>query len=314
MAMSYWASKMATAARVALALAVLTILAVGSAEAGEASFIAVSPLSGPPGTTVEVTAGSWLPIADVAISAGYTDDIHFGDPVVFGDVIATTRSDEDGKWTAQVELGTDLPVPERPGFIQFRAVSDNLPEYYEGYNTATFALIVDGQRPNGAGGMHVSVSRAPGADTRLVFLSYRRVGSQAGFINRIGIPPLSLPAEVTFRLLPDGDYEVAAEGSLGRLPVGPGVTDVVADACGDPGCEGLDRHYRVQVVSIRNGEVADVHVAFGNAEALPNGGHGPTQPGGWRSSSLLAIAGLAAAGSLLAALGALLSKANIVLK
>ena len=287
----------------AVGLAVLVVLAVfitGRAEAAD-SFVSISPLEGPPGTTVEVTAGSWLPNAEVAIAARYTEDIHFGDPVEFGDVIATTISDDDGRWSVEIELKQDLAVPERSGFVRFQAVSDNLPAYFEGFTTATFALIVDGQRPNGAGGMQVSVSETPGLDAQLLFLSYRGVGSTLGFDNRIGVR--SLPTEVMFSMLADGDFEVAAEALGGRLPVGHGLYDVKADACAEPICEDHERLYMVQVVSIRNGAVVDVSIFFADAETLPNGGAGP-EPAGRLWTWLLAGAGLAIAGTLLTALGA----------
>ena len=296
----------------ALLLIVLAVLITGRAEAG-GSFVSVSPLEGPPGTTVEVASGFWEPNAVVSISAGYTEDLHFGGPVMFGDVIATTFSDKEGRWSVEIELGKDLPAPELSGFVQFKAASDNMNIYNAGSDSATFALIVNGQRPNGAGGMRISVSEAPGLDTQLLFLSYRRLGSTAGFLNRISAPP-SLPTEVTFRSLPDGDYEVAAEATGVRLPVGPGLYDVKADACDEPRCEGFERLYRVQVVSIRNGAVVDVSIFFADAETLPNGGAGPLQSGGWPWTSLLAIAGLAAAGVMLTLLGAvrLLSRRPVV--
>lgn len=292
----------AALAATGLLLAVLAVFITGRAEAGS-NFVSVSPLEGPPGTTVEITSEFWEPVAEVSISAGYTEDLHFGGPVMFGDVIATTFSDKEGRWSVEVELGKDLPVPELSGFVQFKATSDNMNIYNAGSDIATFTLIVNGQRPNGSGGMSISVSETPGLGTQLLFLSYRPVGGTAGFINRISAPP-GLPTEVTFRSLPDGDFEVAAEALGGRLPVGPGLYDVRAPACGDPICEDHERLYRVQVVSIRNGAVVDVSIFFGDAETLPNGGSEPPQTGGLRWAWVLAGAGLAITGVMLTLVGA----------
>ena len=83
----------------------------------------------------------------------------------------------------------------------------------------------------------------------------------------------------------------------------------MADACDERICEGHERLYRVQVVSIRNGEMVDVSIFFADAESLPNGGSGP-EPAGRLWNWLFAGAGLAVAGALLTVLGAvrLLSK------
>ena len=60
--------------------------------------------------------------------------------------------------------------------------------------------------------------------------------------------------------------------------------------------------------------MVDVSIFFADAETLPNGGAGPLQSGGWPWTSLLAIAGLAAAGVMLTLLGAvrLLSRRPVV--
>ena len=109
---------------------------------------------------------------------------------------------------------------------------------------------------------------------------------------------------MTFRSLRDGDYEVAAEGSGVRFPLGAGLYEVRAPACGDPICEDHERLYTVQVVSIRNGAVVDVSIFFADAETLPNGGSEPPQTGGLRWAFVSAGAGLAVAGALLTLLGA----------
>ena len=176
----------------ALLLIVLAVLITGRAEAG-GSFVSVSPLEGPPGTTVEVASGFWEPNAVVSISAGYTEDLHFGGPVMFGDVIATTFSDKEGRWSVEVELGKDLPVPELSGFVQFKATSDNMNIYNAGSDSATFTLIVNGQRPNGAGGMRISVSETPGLGTHSCSCHIDRSAApqalSTGSVHRLAFPP-----------------------------------------------------------------------------------------------------------------------------
>ena len=66
-----------------------------------------------------------------------------------------------------------LPVPARPGYIIFKAVTQGsapggVVEVVGKEDEANFALIVNGQRPNGAGGIHLSVDVASGIDMRYI--------------------------------------------------------------------------------------------------------------------------------------------------
>ena len=211
------------------------------------------------------------------------------------------HSDADGVWEVQVvvESSSGLTLPSEPGFVLFRAESDDLPGYLELANVARFALVVDGQRPAGSGEIRVTVSQAPELDERLGFLTFHRVGSTC-FINRIGIR--TIPADVTFQRLADGDYEVTAETLSGLQPTGPGLLEVLGAICIRPDYDGFERPFKVHRVSIRNGSVVDVSFVFGEVGTLPNGGAGPDQLG-WRWSWFLAIVALAATGTLLTVLG-----------
>ena len=289
----------------AMLLIVLAALLLNRMEANHVSAggsaVGISPSSGTLDTRVEFFSNGWVPNAEVNISAAFIESYSEFGSAQFGDIIATTVSDSDGHWRVQLHVGKQLAVPPTPGFVLFRAESDDLPGYLELANGASFALVVDGQRPAGSGEIRVTVAQAPDLDERLVFLAYRGVGSSTGFNNRIGVR--SIPTEVTFRLLPDGDYEVAALATGGLQPAGPGLVEVLADVCTNPGCAGFQNLFTVQRVSIRNGGVVDVSIVFGDVEALPNGGSGPGQFG-WRWSWFLAVVGLAAAGTLLTVLGA----------
>ena len=287
----------------AMLLIVLAVLLLNRMEANHVSAggsaVGISPSSGTLDTRVEFSSNGWVPNAEVNISAAFTESYSEIHSAQFGDVIATTVSDSDGDWRVQLHVGKQLAVPPTPGFVLFRAESDDLPGYLELANEASFALVVDGQRPAGSGEIMVTAAQAPELDERLGFLTFHRVGSTC-FINRIGIR--TMPTDVTFRLLPDGDYEVTAETLSGLQPAGPGLLDVMGAICIRPDYDGFERPFKVHRVSIRNGSVVDVSFVFGEVGTLPNGGAGPDQLG-WRWSRFLGIVALAATGTLLTILG-----------
>jgi hypothetical protein len=180
-----------------------------------------------------------------------------------------------------------------------------------------FALTVDGQRPDGAGGIHLTVSVASGIEDEPFLYSFGPAGSR--YFGYFAAGPLLAnrlaPYTNTITRLDDGDYDLlvlpVSRGERARRVIGNGAF-VMADArlCMTPDpCAAEIKEYVVKRVSVRNGEVTPVEILLGKPgeapplQILPAAGGGPAAREGvpWAPVAvLLLVAGfLSAAGLLL---------------
>ena len=249
----------------AVGLAVLgtvAALAVGQQADGKGQAVLVEPAIGDVGTTVELSSKDWPANTPVEILAGFSLDQSavYSGKFEFVGRVGESRSDEDGEWSIEVALGDidGLSLGEDPGFVFFKATSDNLPGYIELANVTDFALEVDGQRPSGSGEINTRVSVAAGAARQEPhgFVGWRRAG-QGEFRIWRGILPF--PYEVTFDRLADGEWEIAIVPPNGFSVVDDGEIEIVeAKLCSAPGCEVKRKPIVIKKVQITNASVESV--------------------------------------------------------
>lgn len=287
--------------RLLLVCALLAALAVvtmrpeaGAAKDGSVLFI--SPDTGELGTTIQLGSEYWTPDAEVKVYAGFSPSLHvydggipiaFAEPERFWGPIAITRSGSGdpswGKWNVsiRVESTPEMPIPQQPGFLFFRAESEGLPPFAEAGNQTDFALVVDGRAPDGAGGIQLTVSVASGIEDQAFLYDIEPAGSDTFYWYPAGLMYANRlkPFEVTLPRRSNGDYHLFVQPIGRREVIGPGVFESIrAQMCFAPplGCN-TPGEFIVKRVSVRNGEITPVEVVLGKpgeAPPLPSAGTG----------------------------------------
>ena len=151
---------------VAVFIVLASLAPLGRDAAAKGAPVGISPDSGELGTVVQVWSESWLPDTEVRLYAAFTTSAaeRYPGPSEYFGPIRTVRSDSDGVW--QTQLATDdipgLAPPGEPGFLFFRADSDDLPAFLEG-NAIDFVVEHEGLRPAGSGEIRLSIALASGS-------------------------------------------------------------------------------------------------------------------------------------------------------
>ena len=229
---------------------------------GKGRAVFVEPAIGDVETIVEVSSKDWPANTAVEILAGFSLDqsaVHSGKFEFVGRV-GESRSDEDGDWSIEVTLSDieGLSLGEDPGFVFFKATSDNLPGYIELANVTDFALAVGGQRPSGSGEIHAMISVAAGATRQepVGWVGWRRAG-QGEFRIWGGIRPL--PFQANFGRLADGPWEIAVVPPNGFSVVDDGEIEIVeAKFCYYLDCVAPKKPLVIKKVQITNASVESV--------------------------------------------------------
>ena len=236
-------------------LAVFIVLALlappGRDAAAKGGAVAILPDSGELGTQVELWSTDWIRNAEVRLYAAFSSSLHDGytGSAQYVGPVATVRSNDDGDWEAQ--LSTDalagLLVPNEPGFLYFRADSDDLPSYLENANTTHFVVEWEDQRPEGSGEILVSISSTEEPfdenSPLLVWFGWRQAG-RGSFQSPYAVVPV--PFTVTLDGKADGEWEVTVLAPDGYEVVGnDGPLDTVRAAyCGYKLCATQDLSIR----------------------------------------------------------------------
>ena len=250
------------------AFIVLTVLAPpGRDAAAKGAPVGISPDSGELGTVVEVWSESWPPDTDVRLYAAFTTSAaeRYPGPSEYFGPIRTVRSDADGYW--QTQLATDdipgLAPPGEPGFLFFRADSDDLPAFLEG-NATDFVVEHQGLRPAGSGEIRLSIALASGGSVLTGVFGWRRAGAP-WFSSPYGVIPV--PFETTISRLADGEWEIVAMTRAGSEPIGEGTYDLgEASLCFNPSCaEGtpIVQVHSAFRVTIENAQIVEANVVVG---------------------------------------------------
>ena len=256
-----------------LVFAILVSAALPSQDIqAKGSGISFTPDSGAVGTTIELSSGGWPANTEVRLFAAFSNTFSgatsFPPPSAYAGPIVVTTSDASGKWSASwsLEGGSDVGFADQPGFVYFRAKSDQPP--YSAAAPITFIYSADGRRPDRSGEIHLSISVVDGMPPQLGIWGWRRAGA-LDFIASSELMPL--PIETTIRNLSDGEYEIVAVSSDGLEAIGPGVVDIGEKViCRGAGCRVGGRILRVhvaQTVSIRDAQVVDVPLVLGRPAA-----------------------------------------------
>lgn len=279
--------RIASAATVTLSIAAL--LSRGAAAKGNP--LAVTPDAGPAGTVVRLNSDLWQPGAPVRIYAGASAS--YAEPPTYAGPIATATSDAHGNWSASVRV-TDVPgltLPSTPSFVVFKATSEGTPGASSGVTEglAYFALTVNGRRPDGAGGIDLTIL-GPSASA---WLDWEPAGSDFFYISHVGPfgPPLR---DYSIGRLTDGDWDVAVPSAL--VPVaatGGRVITVEATLCESASipCGPHPGPLTVVRVSVRDGEISPATITLGEPQrrtTAPATGDGPAAPSRTRADVLIA--------------------------
>ena len=130
----------------ALALACVRALPIGTSSAQQPSELLISPTQGDPGSRFQVVGQSgWTPGETVTLTFGFADlpaDNTFAGATYHERTVTVLR---DGTWSFPVVITPDLlPFPLwRPGYIVIRAVSPTQTD------TGNFIYTVNGKLPLG---------------------------------------------------------------------------------------------------------------------------------------------------------------------
>lgn len=293
------------------AAALFAFASHGPSANANGSVVGVSPDVGVLGTPVELRSTDWLESTEVDVYAAFaTSRDKRPPPEAYTGPVATAMADSEGDWQLNIIVDERLGVsiPPEPGFLFFRAESDDLPLYLADANVGDFAIVHDGRRPKGAGEIRLTISLAPGNDSNgLIIFVGRRPAGEGPIRNRA--PGRPFPFNTTFGRLSDGVWEVAAFGTGGLVPVGgDGPLEVVeAPVCDYSECPEpmVINSYIVRKVTIRNGSVVDVVILLGEpgsgggAQLMPSTGTGLAERNwnGWpTANSIVPIAVLGLVG------------------
>ncbi len=263
---------------VAMVTALVGVLALGaSTEIAQAKGapVGISPDSGELGTVVEVWSESWPPETEVRLYAAFTTSAaeRYPGPSEYVGPIRTVRSDADGVWETQ--LATDdipgLPPPGEPGFLFFRADSDDLPTFLEG-NATDFVVEHEGLRPAGSGEIRLSLGLASGGLLQTGVFGWRQADAP-WFFSPYGVIPF--PFETTIGSLADGEWEIVAMTRAGSEPIGEGTYDLgEASLCFNPSCAAGTPIVQVHSafrVTVENAQIVEANIVLGTlrSDELP---------------------------------------------
>jgi hypothetical protein len=251
----------------------------------------IDPDAGPAGTAVQLGADFWQPSSPVQIfvaSASKNDT----EPAGFAGPVATTTSDANGRWSVRlkVEDATGFIVPAIPAFVVYKALSPTPGSVASAGPTeaiGSFALVVDGHRPDGAGGVRLTIE----GPTSTAWLDWQPAGSDTFYITHVGPFGPPLRGYLTNHLT-NGDWDIVVPSTLTPVTATGGrVLSVQATLCASPSipCDPRPGSFTVVRVPVRNGEVADVMIEMGTPAAFPPAGQGPTRSAA-RGLALLAMA------------------------
>ena len=262
---------------VVFALAMLVTLvsvAFNSGVLAKGSALAFTPESGSADQVVSVWSQGWIENAEVRLFAGFatTQQEAYSRTLNYVGPFDVLRSDEEGHWetTFSADSIPGLEIPAEPGYLIVRADSDELPSYLQSFNTRTFIVTVNGQRPVGAGAIDVSLGMAEGEYADLGLWGWRRAGG-GDFHTPYGLVPI--PFEPTISSLGDGEFEIVAVTNGGHEPIGTNTVDVTgARLCLNPSCHPsapiIEVHSAYRV-TVQNAEIVEANIALGSlADAL----------------------------------------------
>ena len=273
---------------VSLAAVLAAILVFhGSAAAGGG--FAVSPQEGTVGSVVELSSVGWTPDVDVEIAIAWSDSVDNNQPDFHGPV-AVAHSDDRGSWSVSVPVvnGPFLTIPSRPGFVIFSGHSAGRTALST--DVGSFIVTQDGRRPNGSGGVNLTISSRGGAPGSLAFLDWEPAGSaEFFFITHLGPFTVDQPFVTKLGNLTDGDWDILVVPGAGMSPSGTDLIAISATLCVSP-CETREpapQRLLVRRVTIRAGSTVDAAIVVDSAErvALPRAGVGAA--GDDRSERLL---------------------------
>ena len=257
--------------RALVLLAAFIVLAVlvppGGDAAAKGAPVGISPDSGELGTVVVVWSEIWPPDTDVRLYAAFTTSAaeRYPSPSEYFGPIRTVRSDADGFW--QTQLATDdipgLAPPGEPGFLFFRADSDDLPAFLEG-NATDFVVEHEGLRPAGSGEIRLSLALASGSSLQTGVFGWRQADAP-WFLSPYGM--ISYPWETSISRLKDGEWEIVAMTRAGSEPIGEGTYDLgEASLCFNPSCaEGtpIVQVHSAFRVTVENAQIVEANVVLG---------------------------------------------------
>jgi hypothetical protein len=273
----------------------LGLLVVGGSRAGLAKGnpLAVTPDAGPAGTAVQLSSDLWQPGVEVEVYVGAS--VTYTEPSSYAGPVTTATSDASGQWSLDVNL-TRLPgfaLPHAPSFVVFRAVSQSTATTTTGATDALafFAITVDGRRPDGAGGIDLTIV-GPSATA---WLDWEPAGSPMFYISHVGPfgPPLR---DYALGHLANGDWDVVVPSTL--VPVaatGGRVITVRATLCASASipCDPRPGPLTVVRVPVRDGEVSQTTITLGeptHLTAAPATGFGGAGgPLTWREPAIFAL-------------------------
>ena len=252
---------------VAVFIVLASLAPLGRDAAAKGAPVGISPDSGELGTVVQVWSESWPPDTEVRLYAAFTTSAaeRYPGPSEYFGPIRTVRSDSDGVW--QTQLATDdipgLAPPGEPGFLFFRADSDDLPAFLEG-NAIDFVVEHEGLRPAGSGEIRLSIALASGDSVESAVFGWRHAGAP-WFFSPYGMVPY--PFETTITRLKDGEWEIVAMTSGGSEPIGEATYDLgEASLCFNPSCaEGtpIVQVHSAFRVTIENAQIVEANVVLG---------------------------------------------------
>jgi len=260
---------LATALR-GLSLLALTLAVILAGRAGTASAkgyrFSVLPNRGELGSTVTFS-GYRNPDVTVTVSAGLSDAPDH-EPKTFSAPLAVTRSDASGTWSVHVTVQSSvlLRIPRAPGWVVFRAESPGSSEI------AAFAVTVDGQGPDGAGEIDLTMTTVGGSRDELASLSWQPAGgvpTSEGpryFLGTVGPISLLQPFAWTIGRLTDGDWDLLVV-PLNLQPEADAPArslTVQATLCGFASgpCPARPGPLTVTRVPVRDGRVVNVHITL----------------------------------------------------
>lgn len=265
----------------ALAVGLVVLAAAPSGRAlAKGGGLAITPDAGPAGTEVQLGSDFWQPDETVQIFVASSPTIN-AEPPSFAGPIAAAVSDASGRWSVRVKVedAAGFVLPRVPAFVVYKAVS---PAAASGQPVgptealADFALVVNGHRPNGAGGVRLTIE-GPAATA---WLDWQPAESDTFYISHVGPfgPPLR---DYVTNHLADGDWDIVVPSALVPIAAtGGNVITVQATLCASASipCEPRPGSLTVVRVPVRNGEVVDVTIKLGAPPSpgiAPAAGYGP---------------------------------------
>lgn len=264
---------------ISASLGALLAASVFYSSASAKGGFSVSPQDGAVGSVVELSSVGWTPDVDIEVSVAWSDTVDNAQPDFHGP-IALAHSDDRGAWNARIPVvsGPFLTIPSRAGFVVFSAQSAGRSALST--DVGSFIVTQDGHRPNGSGGVNLTITSRGVASGSLAFLDWEPAGSEAFFITHLGPFSLDQPFVTKIGNLTDGEWDILVIPGAGLSPSDADLITISATLCVSP-CETrapAPQALRVRRVTIRDGSIVDAGIVVDSVEraAFPPTGIGAT--------------------------------------